>query len=250
GKFDGKADEGYIVGYSTSNIAYRVYNVPNKRVEESMNMRFLEEKPNVQGLGHEWYFDLDYLTDTLGYKHVQANQSAGTQGATTNLAMLIQTLTVMNKSALSLLIHHTSFRELSLNILLVMKLMILFLISLIIFSKGACKAESILVPTGYIPVPAGATMISTDDVLVHTTFNVEVSPVATRRINKIHPQSLIIGDPTSAVQTKSKVKQTATGKYAIGTKWILKNKRDARGIVVRNKARLIAQGHRQEEVSD
>ncbi|GKA43018.1 putative ribonuclease H-like domain-containing protein, partial [Tanacetum coccineum] len=37
------------------------------------------------------------------------------------------------------------------------------------------------------------------------------------------------------------------GKTAIGTKWILKNKRDARGIVVRNKARLVAQGHRQEE---
>ncbi|GJZ09393.1 putative ribonuclease H-like domain-containing protein [Tanacetum coccineum] len=40
------------------------------------------------------------------------------------------------------------------------------------------------------------------------------------------------------------------GKHAIGTKWILKNKRDARGIVVRNKARLVAQGHRQEEGID
>nr|GFC25303.1 hypothetical protein [Tanacetum cinerariifolium] len=39
-------------------------------------------------------------------------------------------------------------------------------------------------------------------------------------------------------------------KYAIGTKWILKNKRDARGIVVRNKAILVAQGHRQEEGID
>ncbi|GJY17187.1 putative ribonuclease H-like domain-containing protein [Tanacetum coccineum] len=37
------------------------------------------------------------------------------------------------------------------------------------------------------------------------------------------------------------------GKHAIRTKWILKNKRDARGIVVRNKARLVAQGHQQEE---
>nr|GEZ53510.1 reverse transcriptase domain-containing protein [Tanacetum cinerariifolium] len=37
---------------------------------------------------------------------------------------------------------------------------------------------------------------------------------------------------------------------AIGTKWILKNKRDARGIVVRNKARLVAQGHRQEDGID
>jgi hypothetical protein len=40
------------------------------------------------------------------------------------------------------------------------------------------------------------------------------------------------------------------GKIAIGTKWILKCKRDARGIVVRNKARLVAQGFRQEEGID
>ncbi|GJV66263.1 putative ribonuclease H-like domain-containing protein [Tanacetum coccineum] len=32
------------------------------------------------------------------------------------------------------------------------------------------------------------------------------------------------------------------GKIAIGTKWILKNKRDARGIVVRDKANMLAQG--------
>nr|GEV59892.1 hypothetical protein [Tanacetum cinerariifolium] len=40
------------------------------------------------------------------------------------------------------------------------------------------------------------------------------------------------------------------GKRAIGTKWILKNKKDARGIVCRNKARLVAQGHKQEEGID
>nr|GFC13521.1 retrovirus-related Pol polyprotein from transposon TNT 1-94 [Tanacetum cinerariifolium] len=40
------------------------------------------------------------------------------------------------------------------------------------------------------------------------------------------------------------------GKTAIGTKWILKNKRDAKGIMVRNKARLVAQGHSQEEGID
>ncbi|GJT36814.1 putative ribonuclease H-like domain-containing protein, partial [Tanacetum coccineum] len=40
------------------------------------------------------------------------------------------------------------------------------------------------------------------------------------------------------------------GKTAIRTKWILKNKRDARGILVRNKARLVAQGHMQEEGID
>ncbi|GJX17081.1 putative ribonuclease H-like domain-containing protein [Tanacetum coccineum] len=37
------------------------------------------------------------------------------------------------------------------------------------------------------------------------------------------------------------------GKKAIGTKWVYRNKKDQRGVVIRNKARLVAQGHRQEE---
>ncbi|GKB46746.1 putative ribonuclease H-like domain-containing protein [Tanacetum coccineum] len=40
------------------------------------------------------------------------------------------------------------------------------------------------------------------------------------------------------------------GKRAIGTKWVYRNKKDERGIVVRNKARLIAQGYTQEEGID
>nr|GEU93044.1 putative ribonuclease H-like domain-containing protein [Tanacetum cinerariifolium] len=40
------------------------------------------------------------------------------------------------------------------------------------------------------------------------------------------------------------------GKKAIGTKWVYKNKKDERGIVIRNKARLVAQGHTQEEGID
>nr|GEU46046.1 copia protein [Tanacetum cinerariifolium] len=40
------------------------------------------------------------------------------------------------------------------------------------------------------------------------------------------------------------------GKRAIGSKWVFRNKKDERGIAVRNKARLIAQGHTQEEGVD
>ncbi|GJX25661.1 putative ribonuclease H-like domain-containing protein [Tanacetum coccineum] len=40
------------------------------------------------------------------------------------------------------------------------------------------------------------------------------------------------------------------GKRAIGTKWVFRNKKDERGIVIRNKARLVAQGHTQEEGID
>ncbi|GJV02523.1 putative ribonuclease H-like domain-containing protein [Tanacetum coccineum] len=79
GKFEGKADEGYLVGYASNSKAYRVYNLTHKRVEETLNLRFLEDKPNVQGIGHEWYFDLDYLTDSLGYTRFKSDKPAGTQ---------------------------------------------------------------------------------------------------------------------------------------------------------------------------
>ncbi|GKA51056.1 putative ribonuclease H-like domain-containing protein, partial [Tanacetum coccineum] len=39
-------------------------------------------------------------------------------------------------------------------------------------------------------------------------------------------------------------------KRAMGTKWFFRNKKDERGIVVRNKARLVAQGYTQEEGID
>ncbi|GJW63268.1 putative ribonuclease H-like domain-containing protein [Tanacetum coccineum] len=84
GKFEGKADEGYLVGYAPNSKAYRAYNLTNKRVEETMNLRFLEDKPNVQGIGHEWYFDLDYLTDSLGYTRFKTDKPAGTQETNIN----------------------------------------------------------------------------------------------------------------------------------------------------------------------
>nr|GEU39260.1 putative ribonuclease H-like domain-containing protein [Tanacetum cinerariifolium] len=46
------------------------------------------------------------------------------------------------------------------------------------------------------------------------------------------------------------LESSITEKRAIGTKWVYKNKKDKRGIVVRNKARLVAQGHTQEEGID
>ncbi|GJR91571.1 putative ribonuclease H-like domain-containing protein [Tanacetum coccineum] len=40
------------------------------------------------------------------------------------------------------------------------------------------------------------------------------------------------------------------GKRAIGSKWVFRNKKDERGIVIRNKARLVAQWYTQEEGID
>ncbi|KAI3667434.1 hypothetical protein L6452_42491 [Arctium lappa] len=40
------------------------------------------------------------------------------------------------------------------------------------------------------------------------------------------------------------------GKFAIGTKWVFRNKKDEDGIIIRNKARLVAKGYCQEEGID
>ncbi|GKG06899.1 putative ribonuclease H-like domain-containing protein, partial [Tanacetum coccineum] len=40
------------------------------------------------------------------------------------------------------------------------------------------------------------------------------------------------------------------GKRVIGTKWVFRNKRDERGTIIKNKARLVTQGYRQEEGVD
>ncbi|GJS04466.1 putative ribonuclease H-like domain-containing protein [Tanacetum coccineum] len=83
GKFDGKSDEGYLLGYSTYSKAFRVYNKRSKRVEENMHIDFLEDQPNVAGSGPDWMFDLDFLTNTMNYILVsvenQVNVDAGTQ---------------------------------------------------------------------------------------------------------------------------------------------------------------------------
>nr|GEV68142.1 putative ribonuclease H-like domain-containing protein [Tanacetum cinerariifolium] len=49
GKFDGKDNEGFFVGYSTHSKAFRVFNTRTKIVEENLDITFIENKPNVSG---------------------------------------------------------------------------------------------------------------------------------------------------------------------------------------------------------
>ncbi|GKB84672.1 putative ribonuclease H-like domain-containing protein [Tanacetum coccineum] len=117
-----------------------------------------------------------------------------------------------------------------------------------------------------------------------------VSPIPTTRIHKDHPVEQIIRDLSSVPQTKRMTKNLKkheepkkviqalkdpswieamqdellqfklqkvwtlvdlpNGKRAIGTKWVYRNKKDERGIVIKNKVRLVAQGYTQEEGID
>ncbi|GJX82751.1 ribonuclease H-like domain-containing protein, partial [Tanacetum coccineum] len=113
-----------------------------------------------------------------------------------------------------------------------------------------------------------------------------VSPIPTIRVHKDHPVEQIIRDLNLAPQTRRMTKNLEehepkkviqalqdpswieamqdellqfklqkvrtlvdlpNGKSPIGTKWVLSNKKDERGIMIKNKARLVAQGYIQEE---
>ncbi|GJY09395.1 retrovirus-related pol polyprotein from transposon TNT 1-94 [Tanacetum coccineum] len=74
-KFDGKSDEGYLLGYSTSSKAFRVYNKRTKRVEENLHINFLEDQPNVARTGPNWMFDLDFLTTSMNYIPVSVERN-------------------------------------------------------------------------------------------------------------------------------------------------------------------------------
>ncbi|GJW17144.1 hypothetical protein Tco_0024580 [Tanacetum coccineum] len=49
GKFDGKSDEGFFVGYSLSSKDFRVYNIRTRKVQENLHIGFLENKPMIEG---------------------------------------------------------------------------------------------------------------------------------------------------------------------------------------------------------
>ncbi|GJS06608.1 putative ribonuclease H-like domain-containing protein [Tanacetum coccineum] len=81
GKFDGKADEGFFVGYSLNSKAFKVFNSRTRIVEENLHIRFSESTPNVVGSGPDWQFDIDGLTKTMNYKPIVAGtQSNGIAG--------------------------------------------------------------------------------------------------------------------------------------------------------------------------
>ncbi|GKA84548.1 putative ribonuclease H-like domain-containing protein [Tanacetum coccineum] len=400
GKFEGKADEGFLVGYSIHSKAFRVYNTRTRHVEENLHVTFLENKPNMQGEGPEWLFDLDYLTNSMNYKPVvaenRANNTAGSKEAndsaslkTTVDAEHAQEDTTSDQPfvLLPLWPSNSPFSSKSSadkEVIDAGKKTVqepasendqVFLDELARLQnqeKEACDAadaadvirrafEQKCYDQGGAPISSSTktfsavhTPVNTADdeipelveinndhnygIFTHSSYDDEnwdfqddmvegavadnnnmdtsnvVSSIPTTRVHSFHPKTQIIGDPSSAVQTRSKVKtrtgehafvsyiqkQQRTnhkdfqhcvlsqikqkiskalddescieamqeellqfkiqkvwvlvdlpyGKKAIGTKWVYKNKKDKRGVVVRNKARLVAKGHRQEEGID
>ncbi|GKD93713.1 putative ribonuclease H-like domain-containing protein, partial [Tanacetum coccineum] len=251
GKFEGKADEGFLVGYSVNSIETNVNAVKTRQKKAS---------------NHE-YILLPFLTsDSQGPK--SSNDELVDDAGKKNDVYT----NILNTVSPSVSVAGQSFDN---NNLLIDPLMPDLKDSIGIF-RGAYDDKDDHPKDQIIGDINSA--IQTRRMINFSKENAMVSYISKQRrtnhkdyqnclfayfLSQIEPKKVIqaLTDPSwiEAMQEELlqfKLQKVWTlvdlpkGKRAIGTKWVYRNKKDERGIVVRNKARLVAQGYTQEEGID
>nr|GEX60463.1 retrovirus-related Pol polyprotein from transposon TNT 1-94 [Tanacetum cinerariifolium] len=236
GKFNGKVDEGFLVGYSVSSKAFRVFNSRTRIIQETLNVNFLENKPNVTEKVEEenvqqyvlfpvWSFgstNPQYTDGDPAFDEKEPESKGRKPESEVNVSP--------SSSAQSKKHDDKTKREAK--------------------GKSPDNAASTLVPA--------VGQLSTDNTNTFSAngpSNAAVSP--THGKYSYVDSSQLLDDPNmpklediTYSDDEDDVVDLPHRKRAIGTKWVLRNKKDEKGIVVRNKAQLVAQGHIQEEGID
>nr|GEV32302.1 hypothetical protein [Tanacetum cinerariifolium] len=296
GKFDGKADEGFFIGYSLNSKAFRVFNSRTRIMEENLYVRFSENTPNDVGSGPNWLFDIDTLTKIMNCQPVvaQSNDFSGTKAS--NGAgkekeperdyILLPLWTADSPfSTTSKSSQDNEFQPSNDDANKVDE---------DLRKENECNDKgmrTVLIALTDIDLPPAPNMPSLEDIGIfkdshndedvfgaeadfhNLDFTFQVIPILTTRIHKDHPLKQVIRDLHSAPQTRRMTKNLeehgllgtvisradnkdlqnclfACFLSQLEPKKVFKNKMDERGIVIRNKARLVAQGHTQEEGID
>nr|GEY57382.1 putative ribonuclease H-like domain-containing protein [Tanacetum cinerariifolium] len=268
-KFERKYDEGFLVGYSLSSKAFRPITTENKAIKtvETNRTVILKETNNSVGINQLVLLGANRELLLRPQQPITTENKAIKTVETNRTAILKET----NNSVVENL--RKMFAQSTKDLLL---------------QAGAVRASS----TNYIPSLEDIYEVSRDWIFTSASYDddgpmadfinlettVNVSPIPTSRIHFIHPTTQILGDPTSVVQTRSKMNKSSRayafvdvmqeellqfkiqkvrilvdlpfGKKTIRTKWVYRNKKNESGVVVRNKARLVVQGHKQEEGID
>ena len=212
-KFDPKSSEGIFLGYSNNSKAYRVFNLKTLVVEESMNVAFDESKPPSK------YIDLvdkeDGQQDNVENVIRQFENMDMGISPPNNPLELLETEDELPKEVPIIRSHPLD------NVLGDL-------------TKGVQTRSQV------------------QNVVNHLSFLSQIEP-------KTAKEALLDEDWISAMQdeltqfTRSKVWELVPqpeNTSIIGTKWVFRNKLDENGTVVRNKARLVAQGYTQMEGID
>ncbi|GJV44527.1 putative ribonuclease H-like domain-containing protein [Tanacetum coccineum] len=277
GKFDGKADEGFFVGYSLNSKAFRVFNSRTRIVEENLHIRFSESTPNVVGSGPDWLFDIDALTRTMNYEPIvagtQSNGFAGTKASDNACQARKETEPSshddgskpssddgkkVDEDPRKDSEYNDQEKEDNVNS------------TNNVNAAGTNKVNVVGGKTS-IELPFDPNMPALEDYSIFDFLRDDEDDGAEADMNNfehfglqiLKPKKVIhaLKDPSwiEAMQEELlqfKLQEVWTlvdlpnGKRAIGSKWVFKNKKDERGIVIRNKARLVAQGYTQEEGID
>nr|GEZ49835.1 retrovirus-related Pol polyprotein from transposon TNT 1-94 [Tanacetum cinerariifolium] len=237
GKFDGKDDEGFLVGYSVSRS------------------------------GPTWLFDIDTLTKYMNYQPVlagnQPNSSADPQNTYDDTTFEVKepesevhvspsssTKTKKHDDKTKREAKGKSLVELSTGVRILSEEFKDFSDN----SINEVNAASTPVPdVGQNSTNSTNTISATDMPALEdiTYFDDEEDVGATADFSNLETNITVSPIPTTRVHKDHHVLvDLPKGKRAIGSKWVFRNKKDERDIVIRNKARLVAQGHTQEEGID
>ncbi|GJY59689.1 putative ribonuclease H-like domain-containing protein, partial [Tanacetum coccineum] len=271
GKFDGNSDEIFFIGYSMNSKAFRVYNIRTRKVKENFHIRFLEDKLIIVDDGPKWLFDIDVMTKSMNYVPVVAgiNSNDSVDGSLFDSSLKNasndepQPSSDVGKKDDNGVCKESGIadQEKSEN------------------GDNATATNADLfddetevdmsnITTTYSVPSTPNTRIHKDHSLDHVIGDVQ-SSVLTRRMTKTTNEQGFVSDVYkgkthedlhtclfACFLSQEEPKKVWTlvdlphGKRAIGTKWVYMNKKDERGIVIRNKARLVAQGYTQEEGID
>nr|GEW50338.1 ribonuclease H-like domain-containing protein [Tanacetum cinerariifolium] len=254
GKFKEKANEGFLVGYCVNSKAFKPVTVEN----QTNNDAGIEINANVRKARQEKASDHEYVlllfmpssTQNSKDKDVGEVPNKGDDGVSkrsdnddldkTNSSTQDVGTTELNINTASTNINNGS---LNINTIGLNDPSMPYLEETDIFNDVYDDRE-----------------VGAKDDTNNLELSTVVSHIPTTRVHKDHPKEHIIEDLNLETQTRRMLnfsKENAmtlvdlpNGKRAFGTKWVFRNKKDERGIVIRNKARLVAQGHTQEEGID
>nr|GEV41259.1 ribonuclease H-like domain-containing protein [Tanacetum cinerariifolium] len=215
------ADEGFLVGYSVSSKAFRVFNSRTRIVQETLYINFLENQPNVKGNGPTWLFDIDTLTQSMNYQPVvtgnQPNYNADPYNIDAGAAFDVKEndalLTAVRPNPTNIT---NSFNVASPSDNAVS----------ITFEIGG--KSSFVDPSQYpddLDMPILEDIVYSDDeedVGAEADFfnletNIIISPIPTTRVHKDHPVTQFIGDLTSAPQTRIMARMVYVDDIIFGT---------------------------------
>nr|GEX93900.1 putative ribonuclease H-like domain-containing protein [Tanacetum cinerariifolium] len=257
GKFKRKADEGFFVGYYVNSKAFRVFNSRTRMVEENLHIKFLKNKPNIVGRGPKWLFDIDSLTISMNLEPVtvrnQTNHNAGKEihdnagqarqeKAYDHEYILLpfmpsSTQSLDDKDANKLPGRGEEGSEIDDQ-------------ARTISSTQVVNTAGLSINTANTNVNTGSLNINTVGPNDQSMPSLEETDIFDDVYNDREVEAMQEEFLQFKIQKVWTLVDIPNGKIAIGTKWVFRNKKDDRGIVIRNKARLVAQGYTQGEGID